>query len=133
MTSDPPRVPGRLGGEPLVLVVDDDPGVRQMIRWALEDEGLAVETAQDGQEALDRAAGRVPAVVILDITLPVLDGYGVAAGLRAAHGGALPILAITANGNAAAKARRIGAYAYLRKPFDVDELLGAVQRGLGRR
>jgi two-component system, OmpR family, response regulator len=116
-----------------VLVVDDDPRVRQMISWALEEEGLGVETAEDGQQALLRAAEFRPTLVILDITLPILDGYGVAAGLRVAHGEALPILAITADGSAAEKARRVGAYAYLRKPFDVEDLLLAVQQGLNRR
>ena len=133
MSTEPSQTPGQVGSEPLVLVVDDDPRIRQMISWALEEEGFGVETAEDGQQALERAAGRRPELVILDMTLPVLDGYGVAAGLRLAHGDALPILAITADGSAAEKARRVGAYTYLKKPFDVEDLLRAVQQGLGRR
>ena len=116
-----------------MLVVDDDPRVRQMIRWALEEEGLEVETAADGQQALDRAGTRPPAVVILDLTLPVLDGYGVAEQLRASYGQQLPILVITADGSAAEKARRVGAYAHVNKPFDLGELLFAVHQGLCQR
>jgi CheY-like chemotaxis protein len=80
---------------PVVLVVDDDPHVRASLRWALEDEGLAVETAADGREAVERAAARPPTLVLLDLTLPVLDSYAAARALRAGHGAGLPILAIT--------------------------------------
>jgi CheY-like chemotaxis protein len=113
-----------------VLVVDDDPNVRQAIQWALQDEGLTVETAADGRQALERAAAHPPSLVVLDITLPVLDGYQVAQALRVSHGAYLPILAITADGQAQAKASRVGAYAYVRKPFDIDDLLAAVYHGL---
>jgi two-component system OmpR family response regulator len=120
---------GRAGATELILVVDDDPGIRQTIRWALEDEGFTVATAADGQEALAQAERHRPALVILDMTLPVLDGHAVAAGLRAG-GAAVPILMITADGSAVAKARRIGAYTYLKKPFEIEALLAAVRRGL---
>jgi two-component system response regulator MprA len=130
VSADTSHATERRRGETCVLVVDDDHRVREMIRWALEEEGFGVETAADGQQALDRAALRAPALVILDITLPVLDGYGVADRLRATQGERLPILAITADGSAPEKARRVGAYAYLRKPFDVDDLLLKVQVGL---
>ena len=70
------------GGRPAVLVVDDDPDVRQVVSWALEDAGFDVQTAQDGPAAMSRAAFRRPAVVVLDIGLPTMDGPLVAAGLR---------------------------------------------------
>ena len=113
-----------------VLVVDDDPQVRQFIREVLEDEGLAVETAADGRQALDLIAQRPPALVVLDITLPVLGGVDLADRLRAALGNGLPILVITADGNATQKAEQVRAYAHLRKPFAMDDLLAAVRRGL---
>jgi two-component system C4-dicarboxylate transport response regulator DctD len=115
---------------PLVLVVDDDPHVRQAICWALEDEGLTVAAAADGRQALERATPRPPGLVVLDLTLPDADGYTVARELRARHGPDLAILAITADGQAPAKAARAGAYAYLLKPFDLPDLLAAVWRGL---
>lgn len=64
-----------------VLVVDDDPVVRAMIHQALEDEGLTVITAEDGEKALDTATRVGPRLVILDVSLPVLGGEAVAAGL----------------------------------------------------
>ena len=113
-----------------ILVVDDDMTIRQMIRWALEDEGFRVDTTGDGQQALDHATRRRPALLVLDMMLPGLDGAAVAAGLRAAYGEPPPILLITADGRAQAKARRVGAYAHLTKPFELDELVALVRRGL---
>ena len=67
---------------------------------------------------------------MLDVTLPLLSGDAVAAELRALLGDDLPILVITADGYPAEKARALGACAYLSKPFDVDELVSLVRRGL---
>jgi DNA-binding response OmpR family regulator len=113
-----------------VLVVDDDPRILQMICWALEDEGLVVETARDGREALDRALVSRPVLAVLDFGLPHLSGNRVAEGLRMVAGAPIPILLITADGKAQEKAQQVGAYAYLRKPFEVKELVAAVRRGL---
>ena len=118
---------GSGGRLPSILIVDDDPLIRQIIRDVLTEEGFAVATAADGPQALRRAADRPPALVILDMGLPRMDGYEVAVALRAAHGRALPILTITADGGAANKAQRVGAFAYLRKPFDLDDLVAAVR------
>src|SRR5262249_49944509 len=112
-----------------VLVVDDDPDMRRAINEVLLDQGLTVDVAGNGGEALDQARHEPPALVILDITLPVLDGYAVADALRQRFG-ILPILAITADGRAPQKARRVGAYAYLRKPFELEDLLTIVAQGL---
>ena len=115
-----------------VLVVDDDPDMRRTINEVLVDQGLTVDVAGDGQQALDRAGSEAPSLVILDITLPIVDGYAVADGLHQRFG-VLPILAITADGGAPLKAQRVGAYAYLRKPFELDDLLQMVARGLESR
>jgi CheY-like chemotaxis protein len=115
--------------QPRVLVVDDDVDIRLAIGEVLSDEGMTVDTASDGREALERADQQPPALVILDITLPVVGGYEVADRLRERFG-MLPILAITADGRAAQKAQRVGAYAYLRKPFELEEMLALVKRGL---
>lgn len=116
-----------------VLVVEDDAILRETIQWALEDEGLRVMVAVDGLEALRRASVSVPDLVVLDMGLPGLDGYGVAAGLRAQHGDGLSILVVTADGRAPEKARRVGAYAYLHKPFDIDDFLERVKQGIAQR
>ena len=112
---------------PLILVVDDDPLICRIIRDVLMEEGFAAATAADGPQAIRRAADQPHALVILDMGLPLMDGHEVAAALRGAHGRALPILTITADGGAAEKARRVGAFAYLRKPFDLDDLVAAVR------
>jgi len=117
----------------VVLVVEDDTDLRQTIQWTLEDEGLTVETAGDGREALECAARRQPSLVVLDMGLPVLDGNGVADGLHATYGDAVTILTMTADGRAAEKARRVGAIGYVTKPFELDVLIAAVWKALGRQ
>jgi CheY-like chemotaxis protein len=112
-----------------VLVVDDDADMRVTIRDVLLDEGLVVDVAGDGQEAIERATEGRPSLVILDIRLPVMDGYQVADHLRQWQRSPA-ILAITGDGRAAHKARRVGAVAYLRKPFELEELVALVKNAL---
>jgi CheY-like chemotaxis protein len=118
---------------PHVLVVDDDPDMLRVIRAVLEDEGIQVTTAADGGRAVAIAEQRAPDLAVLDMTLPVLDGSQVAARLRDLLGGEFPVLAITADGHAAEKARQLAAYTYLRKPFDLGDLVTEVWRGLARK
>jgi DNA-binding response OmpR family regulator len=115
-----------------VLVLDDDPNVRHMIRWALEDDGFSVLLARDGLEGLDHARKQRPRLVVLDIGLPRLSGDGFAAELRGVYGTSVPILVFTADGRAQEKARRVGAFDFLEKPFKIDDLVAAVRRGLAR-
>jgi CheY-like chemotaxis protein len=113
-----------------ILVVEDERPLRETIQWLLEDEGMTVEPAANGQVALELAARERPALVVLDMALPVMNGDGVADGLRRMYGQQVPILLTTADGRAAEKAVRVGAYGYLQKPFDIDMLLQEVKRGL---
>jgi CheY-like chemotaxis protein len=113
-----------------ILVVEDERPLRETIQWLLEDEGMTVEPAANGRVALELAARERPALVVLDMALPVMNGDGVADGLRQMYGQQVPILLTTADGRAAEKAVRVGAYAYLQKPFDIDMLLQEVKRGL---
>jgi two-component system KDP operon response regulator KdpE len=124
--------PGDATPRRCVLVVDDDAQVRRAIRWALEDEGLAVVTASDGRAGLGLAIERGPDLIVLDLTLPELNGYEVARSLRSARPRPIPILLITADGQAGTKAEQVGAYAFLRKPFRIEDLLEAVHAGLRR-
>ncbi|HZR44779.1 MAG TPA: response regulator [Ktedonobacteraceae bacterium] len=131
MDSPPNAISGDSGlADKLVLIVEDDADLRQTIQWMLEDEGFAVETAGDGREALDRAVRKKPSLVILDMGLPIIDGFGVAEGLHATYGDGIKILTLTADGRAAEKSKRIGAIGYLNKPFDLDALITAVQEAL---
>jgi DNA-binding response OmpR family regulator len=116
-----------------ILIAEDDLALRQSIEWTLEVEGLSVETAADGQEALEWLGRRRPSLLLLDMGLPRVGGDGVAAGLHAAYGDDVPIVVITADGHAPEKARRVGATAYLQKPFDIDALVLTVRRALGIR
>jgi DNA-binding response OmpR family regulator len=113
-----------------VLVVEDDASVRQTIRWALEDAGLIVRLARDGMEGLDQARREQPGLVVLDVGLPRLSGDGFAENLRQLYGASVPILVITADGRAADKAQRMNAFAFIQKPFNVDDLVAVVRRGL---
>jgi DNA-binding response OmpR family regulator len=114
-----------------ILILEDDAGVRQTIQWVLEDEGLEVRVARDGVVGLDHAREERPSLVILDIGLPRLSGDGFAEELHRLYGTSVPILVVTADGRAEEKARRVGAFDFMQKPFDVDELVAAVWRGLG--
>ena len=114
----------------MILVVDDDPEVRQLIYDVLDSEGFEVEKAADGREALEKATRRRPALVVLDLTLPRLSGPAFAAQLSSLSGRPVPILVISGEGRAGSKARELGAFAYLHKPFDIEDLLECVARGL---
>src|SRR5439155_17458608 len=96
LSAMPPDDSSAGGDRPRVLVVDDDPLVQRSVRWILEDEGLAVECASDGREAMSLAKRRRPALVLLDMSLPTSTGEQVAAELRALYGVGVPIIVITA-------------------------------------
>ncbi len=109
-----------------MLVVDDDPDILEVICDILEGEGYRVSRARHGLEALDRVAQERPAVILLDLMMPVMDGVDFATRLRARETDwAAPIVVISADGNPR-RAASIGASAYLAKPFDIETLLGQV-------
>lgn len=130
---DPARARGQEGpprAATVVLVVDDDPEIRDVMRWLLEDEGWTVETASDGRDALQRAERTRPALIVLDMGLPLVSGEEVARQLREVDPVPPPIIVVSADGRAGERAARIGAAAYLHKPFDVDELARLVRQTL---
>lgn len=114
-----------------ILVVDDDPSILDTVTEILAFEGYAVETARNGQEALQRIGRTRPALVLLDMRMPVLDGWGLTRQLHE-QGLALPILVMTAAQDARRWAQEVGAAGYLAKPFDLNELLASVERMLLR-
>ncbi len=115
-----------------VLVVDDDADVLNFIRGVLEDEGHTVMAVGDGGQAVSVVEDFAPDLMIVDVTLPVLSGHLVTERVRELRGNTFPVLVITADGHAVEKARQLGAYAYLRKPFDLDDLLEWVALGLSK-
>ena len=121
----------RTASDHVVLVVDDDPEIRDVVRWLLEDEGWTVETASDGRDALERATRERPSLIVLDMGLPILSGEEVAMRLQHVYANPPPIIVVSADGRAGEKAARIGATSYLHKPFDVDALARLVRQALG--
>lgn len=113
-----------------ILIVEDDPSIRQLLREALEQDGLEVVSASDGEEAIAAARNRRPAAVVLDMGLPLIDGPSVADRIREQYGDQLPFIVVTASRRIEEAARRIGAARYLTKPFDVADLVGAVRHAV---
>jgi len=111
-----------------VLVVDDDKGIREFVRTVLSDEGYDVAEATDGQQALDRVAQRRPDVILLDMRMPVMDGWEFARTYRERPGPHAPIVIVTAALDVAKDAKEIGADGFLAKPFQLDDLLQLVQQ-----
>ena len=114
-----------------ILVVDDDAAIRASICEILELEGYPVITAADGAAALRQIEEARPALVLLDMRMPGLNGWEVASALHEC-GVTMPILVMTAAQDARLWAEQIGAGGYLAKPFDLDDLLDAVERLLLR-
>lgn len=120
------------GAAGTVLVVDDDPGILGMVAGVLELEGYAVRTAAGGDEALAILERERPAVILLDMRMPVTDGWAVAAAMKD-RGLKVPVVVMTAAQDARGWAEEIGADGYVAKPFAIDDLLEAVQAALTPR
>lgn len=116
-----------------LLLVEDDPGMQVTLRRTLQNRGMEVEVCGDGREALQRWQAAPPDVVLLDLTLPGMDGLKV---LEEARRGGLktPVLILTARGTVGDRVIGLntGADDYLPKPFDLDELEARL-RALHRR
>lgn len=116
---------------PKVLVVEDDEVIRQLITVNLELEGFEVVTAVDGQDAVERVVEIGPDVITLDVMMPRLDGWATIAALRAEPATAgIKVVLLSARAQSAdlERGERVGADAYLTKPFDPDELVAVVRR-----
>jgi two-component system alkaline phosphatase synthesis response regulator PhoP len=112
----------------LVLVVDDDPDIVEVVRAALEDEGYRILTAVNGA-AFPLARDRRPAVILLDIMMPGMDGIEVSRRLRADPTTArIPIIAMSADDRLRAVGREMAADERLPKPFKIDHLCNVVAR-----
>lgn len=90
--------------------------------------GFRARHAEHGKAALDAVASQMPAVVLLDMLMPVMDGWECARELRARYGDSLPIIVVTAAEHVQERGKEIGAEEVLPKPFEVAQLLKIVQR-----
>jgi DNA-binding response OmpR family regulator len=111
-----------------VLVVDDDPDIVEVMTLTLEMAGYRVTQASNGLRALRALELELPQLILLDMRMPVMDGWTFARELHALHGQRVPIVVITAAEDARLRALEVGADGFLGKPFEVDELLATVER-----
>ena len=115
-----------------VLVVEDDQDLSALLELVLADAGYAVRVAGDGLAALRRVEEAMPGVILLDMRMPVMNGWEFAREFRARYGRACPVVVVTAAENARLRAEEIGADGWLAKPFDLDAVLDMVERQLRR-
>jgi DNA-binding response OmpR family regulator len=111
-----------------VLVVDDDPEMLDLLSLVLQVEGYTVRTALDGEQALLAVGEAMPELILLDMKMPVMNGWEFARVFRERHDRAAPIVVVTAAHNARRTSEEIGADDYLGKPFDVAVLKAKVAR-----
>ncbi len=118
--------------ETTVLVVDDEPMVREVLQRYLEAGGFSVRTAADGLQALDEVADHGPDLIVLDLMLPKLDGYEVFRRVRATH--VTPVIMLTARGEETDRlvGLDLGADDYVTKPFSPREVVARVRAVLRR-
>ena len=115
-----------------ILIVDDDAAIRQTLAEVLAMQGYAVRTAGDGAEALRVVAQAGPALVLLDMRMPRMDGWAFAGALRE-RGQTVPLIVMAPADRAVEWCREVGGVESLGKPFDLGQLLGAVERVYRRR
>src|SRR5216683_1859612 len=119
-----------------VLVVDDEPGIRQSLSGVLEDEGYAVETAASGEECLEALPGGGFELVLLDIWLPGMDGLEVLARIQEIAFVDRPVVVvISGHGTVetAVKATKLGAFDFLEKPLSIEKVSVVVKNALTHR
>ena len=117
-----------------ILVVDDEPGIRQSLSGVLEDEGYAVETAESGEACLAALPGAGFELVLLDIWLPGMDGMEVLARIQEMPFGERPVVVvISGHGSieAAVKATKLGAFDFLEKPLSIEKGVGGGEERAG--
>jgi CheY-like chemotaxis protein len=114
-----------------ILVVDDDQDFREALSEVLGEAGYPVQQAENGEVALQRVAEEAPGIVLLDLKMPVLDGWGVMERMRGdARSSAIPILILSAYGFEW-EAELLGAQGYIPKSVGMDEILERVRKAAG--
>ncbi len=111
-----------------VLVVDDDLDMVEVMELVLRDAGYPTRTALNGKQALDAVAQAMPALIVLDMLMPVMNGWEFARAFRARYGREVPIVVATAAEHVHSRGDAIDAAGVLPKPFEVSDLLRLVAR-----
>ena len=115
---------------PSVLVVDDEPQVVWILEFSLQGEGYETFSAHDGMEALDQVRRHHPDLMVLDVMMPRMDGWSVLEALGTMPPAERPrVVMVTALASASdrERAERLGAEAFVPKPFDMEHLVGVLQ------
>ena len=115
---------------PDVLVVDDDADMVEVIELVLQDAGYATRSALNGREALAAVAKGMPALIVLDMLMPVMNGWQFASEFRARYGRGVPIVVATAAETVRGRTDTLDVSAVLPKPFEVCDLLRLVAHHL---
>jgi two-component system, NtrC family, nitrogen regulation response regulator NtrX len=120
--------------EPVVLIVDDEEGIRESLSDILEDDGYGILTSGSGEEAIKALRAQNPDLVFLDIWLPGMDGIQTLKEIKEINPD-LPVIMISGHGNIelAVKATKMGAYDFLEKPLSLDRILLATKRAIERK
>ncbi len=113
---------------PQILVVEDDEAIRGLVTEVLRDDGYDVREAANGAEALEYVSGHRPDLIVLDLMMPVMDGWKFRMEQRRAGYDDVPVLVLTASRNAADSKDALGAVERLQKPFDLRHLLDTINR-----
>ncbi|MBN1204795.1 MAG: response regulator [Myxococcaceae bacterium] len=119
-------------GSTVILVVDDDPDILEALSEILEAEGFEIRRARNGKEALERLEPDPPQLILLDLMMPVMDGWEFAQRMRQRPPAvaSIPLIVLSADRNVGSKALDIGAVGHLAKPFELNDLLDMVRRAL---
>src|SRR5262247_4734758 len=117
-----------------ILIVDDEPGIRQSLTGVLEDEGFAVTTAASGEECLHAFEKRLYTCVLLDVWLPGIDGLETLSRLKSTYADVCVVM-ISGHGRieTAVRATKLGAYDFIEKPLSLEKTVLAVKNAIRQR
>ena len=114
-----------------ILVVEDDPTILDTLKIFLESEGYLVQIAENGFIALELLKNcKMPHLILLDMKMPVMNGWEFAAEFSAKYNHRAPIVVMTAASDAKQRASEITSSGWIGKPFDLDELLGVIKKNM---
>jgi two-component system, OmpR family, response regulator ResD len=119
--------------KPTILIVDDEQQMRHLIKLSLQREGYMCIEASNGEEALDELAHMLPSLILIDVMMPIMDGFTLAERIRSVHP-SIPIIFLTARGDEFDRIHglKIGGDDYIVKPFSSGELIARIEAVLRR-